>query len=149
MHSSPKTELPGSSSPEAARLVASARDCLKLAYAPYSNFHVAAAVLDEQGRVFTGVNVENASYGLTMCAERVAIFSAIAAGARTIAAVAVTAKGIQNVTPCGACRQVMAEFCSATTPIYCDNESLEPVRWTFGELLPQAFGRTQLETVRK
>jgi cytidine deaminase len=91
-------------------LIARARACLDQAYAPYSRFPVAAAVIDDRGRVFTGVNVENASYGLTICAERVAVFSAIAAGAHRILALAVTSKNTTSVPPCGACRQVLAEF---------------------------------------
>jgi len=129
---------------EATSLIARARGCLEQAYARYSHYPVAAAVLDDRGQVFIGVNVENASYGLTMCAERVAIFSAIAAGAKRIVAVAVTSKSIKAVTPCGACRQVMAEFCSAVTPIYCDDGSDNPPRWTLGALLPEAFGAAQL-----
>ena len=113
------------------------------AYAPYSRFQVAAAVLDERGRLFTGVNVENISYGLSMCAERVAIFSAIAAGARRIIAVAVTSSGADLLSPCGACRQVIAEFAAADAPVYCDSGG-EPQRWTVSELLPNGFSASQL-----
>jgi cytidine deaminase len=125
-------------------LIAQARACLDRAYAPYSGFPVAAAVLDDRGRVFTGVNVENASYGLTMCAERVAIFSAIAAGARRILAVAVTSKKVASVPPCGACRQVMAEFCDGEVPVYRDTGSASAKNWTVGSLLPDAFGPLHL-----
>ena len=120
-------------------LVAAARAHLDHAHAPYSLFPVAAAVVDERGRVFLGVNVENASYGLTMCAERVAIFSAVAAGAKRIAAMAVTARRMSAITPCGACRQVMAEFCAADTPVYSDQGGTSYATWTAGELLPRAF----------
>lgn len=148
MHSSRKSkEDTERVSLEARSLIARARERLADAYAPYSHFPVAAAVLDDQGRVFTGVNVENASYGLTMCAERVAIFSAVAAGAKRIVAVAVTSKSTQAVTPCGACRQVMAEFCSEPTPVFGDDGSENPPQWTFGALLPEAFGPAQLGTV--
>lgn len=124
-------------------LMAAAREGLDRAYAPYSHFRVAAAVLDEQGRVFTGVNVENLSYGLSVCAERVAIFSAIAAGARRIAAVAVTSSGADLLSPCGACRQVIAEFASADVPVYCDApDGLR--RWSLAELLPHGFSAPQL-----
>ncbi len=124
-------------------LMAAAREGLDRAYAPYSHFRVAAAVIDEQGRVFTGVNVENLSYGLAVCAERVAIFSAIAAGARRIAAVAVTSSGADLLSPCGACRQVIAEFASAEVPVYCDApDGLR--RWSVGELLPHRFSAPQL-----
>ncbi|MGH8290087.1 MAG: cytidine deaminase [Steroidobacteraceae bacterium] len=124
-------------------LMARARECLDGAYAPYSRFRVAAAVIDERGRVFTGVNVENISYGLSMCAERVAIFSAIAAGARRITALAVTSSGADRLSPCGACRQVIAEFSASDAPIYCDAAG-KPHRWTVSELLPNRFAASQL-----
>jgi cytidine deaminase len=124
-------------------LVARARDCLDRAYAPYSHFRVAAAVIDDQGRVFTGVNVENISYGLSMCAERVAIFAAVAAGARRITAAAVVGSGADLLSPCGACRQVLAEFAAPETFVYCDAPGgLQ--RWSVGELLPHAFAASRL-----
>jgi len=98
-------------------LIAKARAALGRAHAPYSQFPVAAAVVDDRGETYVGVNVENVSYGLTMCAERVAIFSAIASGARRIVAVAITSKNGTSVAPCGACRQVMAEFCRPDTAV--------------------------------
>ncbi len=124
-------------------LLARARECLDGAYAPYSRFRVAAAVLDDQGRVFTGVNVENISYGLSMCAERVAIFSAIAAGARRITALAVTSSGAELLAPCGACRQVIAEFAAADAPVYCEAAG-KPHCWSVSELLPHGFAASQL-----
>jgi cytidine deaminase len=124
-------------------LIARARECLDRAYAPYSRFHVAAAVVDDQGRVFTGVNVENISYGLSMCAERVAIFSAVAAGARRISALAVTASGADLLSPCGACRQVLAEFAAPEVPVYCDAPGGSHC-WTVSELLPHAFAASRL-----
>src|SRR5260221_5656245 len=87
-----------------------ARDAARHAYAPYSNFPVGAAVLADDGNVHVGANVENASYGLAMCAERTAIFQAVARGARRIRAVAVYTSTQTVTTPCGACRQVIAEF---------------------------------------
>jgi cytidine deaminase len=80
------------------------------AYAPYSKFHVGALLVSSDGRIFTGCNVENLSYGLTMCAERVAIGSAVVAGATEIIAVVVVADTQEPISPCGACRQVLAEF---------------------------------------
>jgi cytidine deaminase len=119
-------------------LVAAARAVRTNAYAPYSKFSVGAAVLDEQGRIHAGCNVENVSYGLTVCAERHAVAAAVAAGARRIHAVAVVAR--PAVTPCGACRQVLAELGDEDTPVVIaaptgQNEK----RLTLGALLPHAF----------
>jgi len=124
-------------------LIALARECLERSYAPYSGFQVAAAVVDDRGRVFTGVNVENVSYGLSMCAERAAIFAAIAAGARRITALAVASSQTDLLSPCGACRQVVAEFAAPDVPVYCEAAG-EPHRWTVGELLPNTFAAPQL-----
>jgi cytidine deaminase len=102
------------------KLLRQARKAMKSAYAPYSNFQVGAAVLLKDGRVFTGCNVENASYGLTMCAERNAIFAAVAASAKKpeIVAVAVVNQREVPCSPCGACRQVIAEFGPAAVVWY-------------------------------
>ncbi len=124
---------------ELADLVARARAALGHAHAPYSGFPVAAAVLDEQGRVHVGVNVENASFGLTNCAERVAIGAAIAAGAKRIRAVGVTAAKLHPISPCGACRQVILEFADPSAPVASDAEDGRLVVGTAGELLPGAF----------
>lgn len=91
-------------------LVDAAWQVSRRAYAPYSKFHVGAAVLAEDGRVFVGCNVENVSFGLTICAERVAIGSAVAAGVDAILGLVVVADSVVPISPCGACRQVMAEF---------------------------------------
>ena len=101
----------------AERLMDAARLAADTAYAPYSNFPVGAAVLTADGTIVTGCNVENASYPLTNCAERVAIGTAVAAGAREIQAIAVYAPRMEAVTPCGACRQVINEFKPATEEI--------------------------------
>ena len=121
-------------------LLQSARDASKLAHCPYSNFHVGAAVL-AGGKVFVGANIENASYGLTICAERTAAFAAALAGAGRITAIAVAcvdAPQSADATlrmPCGACRQVLAEFAGPETPVYVDGVG----QFTLGELLPHAF----------
>src|SRR5579864_9371778 len=92
-------------------LIEAALKVREKAHAPYSNFKVGAAVQDESGRIFTGCNVENATYGLTVCAERVAIFKAISEGARKFTRVAVVADTDILTPPCGACRQILWEFC--------------------------------------
>ena len=111
------------------------------AYAPYSDFQVGAALLCADGTVFVGCNVENASYGLTNCAERTALFAAVAAGHRDFAAMAVVADGESMPVPCGACRQVLSEFCSAEMPVYVSRavalEAFETFR--MNELLPHGF----------
>ena len=105
------------------------------AYAPYSKFQVGAALLSEDGRVFHGCNVENLSYGLTNCAERVAIGAAVAAGIRRFMAVAVVADTAVPISPCGACRQVLAEFGVPRVILANHSERLE---FTLEELLPRA-----------
>jgi cytidine deaminase len=108
------------------------------AYAPYSNFHVGAAVLTADGRIFTGANVENASYGLTLCAERVAAATAVAAGCRELMAVAVATPG--GHSPCGACRQVLAEFGGQMKVLLVDSDDPANIRqFTLKQLLPEQF----------
>lgn len=118
-----------------------ARATGRRAYAPYSKFHVGAAVLTARGEVFAGCNVENASYGLTLCAERAAIISAVAAEGpkMRVAAIAITVDAAQAFPPCGACRQVLAEFAAAGCPVVYAGRDGVPVRTTLGALLPQAF----------
>lgn len=106
-----------------------------MAYAPYSNFAVGAALLAADGRVFSGCNVENISFGLTNCAERVAIGAAVAAGAREFLAVAIVADTKVPISPCGACRQVLAEFGVRRVILANRNKSLE---FSLEELLPRA-----------
>jgi len=119
-------------------LIDKARAALQHSYAPYSGFRVAAAVLDEQGRIFTGVNVENASYGLTQCAERSAICTAIGEGATSIQQVVVYTPTSEPTTPCGACRQVISEFAKdATVLSVCDSDQ-QLIAGSSG-LIPHAF----------
>ena len=134
-HSSQKIDPSEPPSPQA--LLAIARECLPRSYSPYSAFPVAAAVVDDDGRIFTGVNVENASYGLTMCAERVAIFNAIAAGAKKLRALALTSDSSRAVMPCGACRQVLAEFGEMAVESWGTGGAV--ARWSVAELLPGQF----------
>ncbi len=122
-------------------LLAAARAAARNAYCPYSRFAVGAALLADDGRLFTGANVENASYGLTLCAERAALVAAVSAGARTFRALAVAGGSRTPAMPCGACRQVLAEFCSDAMPLFCTTRSgRAPARHTtLGRLLPDAF----------
>lgn len=136
--------LPGSSAPDSSRfneLMTLARRARDLAYAPYSHFLVGAAVLTRDGRQFMGCNVENASYGLCNCAERTALFSAIAAGCQRgdFAALAVIADVADPVTPCGACRQVMAELCHDAMPVILGNLHGVTQQTSVAALLPGAF----------
>jgi cytidine deaminase len=122
-------------------LMLAARLAREQAYAPYSDFHVGAALLTHDGRTFAGCNVENAAYGLCNCAERTALFSAIAAGCRPgdFARLAVIADTPGPVSPCGACRQVMSELCDAGMPVLLGNLAGDVQRTTVGALLPGAF----------
>ncbi|MCS7187386.1 MAG: cytidine deaminase [Armatimonadetes bacterium] len=118
-------------------LIAAAQRVRKRAYAPYSRFQVGAALLGKSGRIYVGCNVENASYGLTICAERNAVFSAVAEGEREFVALVVAGKDPQ-VFPCGACRQVLAEFCD-DLPILIVGEDGTQTETSLCELLPHAF----------
>lgn len=122
-------------------LLTQARAAGRRAYAPYSKFHVGAALVTARGGLFTGCNVENASYGLTICAERAAIFAAAAAEGpkMRLARLAIAVDVAQAFAPCGACRQVLAEFGGPETEIVYAGRGGAPVRTTLGALLPQAF----------
>lgn len=125
---------------ELERLEKEARKASQNAYAPYSRYKVGAALLASDGRVFTGCNVENASFGLTNCAERTALFKAVSEGAMRFRAIAIAGGEEEPATPCGACRQVLAEFCGPDTPVRCVALSGDAVReFTLGELLPGTF----------
>ncbi|MEP7084002.1 MAG: cytidine deaminase [Betaproteobacteria bacterium] len=108
------------------------------AYAPYSNFRVGAACISASGKIFTGVNVENASYGLTVCAERNAVFQAVAAGERDIVAIAIYTPTATPTTPCGACRQVLSEF-GKDIAIVCCCDGPDVHEFTIAQLLPHGF----------
>ena len=124
-------------------LIKQAKKAMETAYVPYSNFSVGAAVL-ANGDIFDGCNIENASYGLTNCAERTAIFKAISAGNRKIDAIAVIADTDSPVSPCGACRQVIAEFSKPDTKVYLTNLLGNVTEHTVEELLPGAFQATDM-----
>lgn len=129
------------STDQARRLLEAAAAVLPNAYAPYSNYRVGAAILTEQGTISTGCNVENASYGLTNCAERTAVFSAVRDGCKRVLAVAVVTAGESVPYPCGACRQVLSEFSEPDCPVLIARtaELDAPECTTMGELLPRAF----------
>jgi len=121
-------------------LMRAARAAMEKAYAPYSGFKVGAAVLGGSGGIYAGCNVENASYGLTVCAERVAVFNAVSAGEKEIRAVAIANTTGKPAFPCGACRQVLAEFAPSDGKMEIHLVSDEGIEThTLAELLPHAF----------
>jgi len=129
--------------PERAELVAAAREAMAQAYAPYSNFRVGAALRFEDGAIVTGTNVENASYGLSLCAETIAAAKAMAEGRRGgLIEIAVTGTGPAPVTPCGRCRQVLNELAElgGTDPVVWSCGADEVREYRLSELLPAAFG---------
>lgn len=131
---------------DAAELVRHAIAARERAYAPYSRFRVGSALMDKQGGVHYGCNVENAAYGPTNCAERTALFRAIADGHKqgSFAALAVVGDTDGPVSPCGVCRQVMAELCAPDMPVYMANLKGDIVETTVSKLLPGAFGPADL-----
>jgi cytidine deaminase len=134
-----------------AELVAEARSALDRAYVPYSEYRVGAALLTADGSVYTGANLENANYSNSLHAEEVAVARALMDGHREFDAIAVASGQRDGVTPCGMCRQTLAEFCEAGLPIYCDEGDGEgaeagPVlaEYTLGELIPATISRETL-----
>lgn len=118
-------------------LIEKAIEAMRRAYAPYSNFKVGAALLTKSGKVFVGCNVENASFGLSVCAERVAMFTAVAAGETQFEKLVVVANTSSPVSPCGACRQVMSEF--GDFEVILANTNGDTMKTRVSELLPYAF----------
>lgn len=129
----------GLSSMNKEQLLAQSKIARENAYVPYSKFPVGAALLAEDGTVFHGCNVENASYGLTNCAERTAIFKAVSQGVKNFKAIAIVADTEGPCAPCGACRQVIAEFCDGDMPVYLTNLKGDTLETTVEKLLPGAF----------
>ncbi len=134
-----------------AELLALARRARENAYAPYSGFAVGAALLGADGRIYTGCNVENAAYPVACCAERTALFHAVAEGAREFTAIAVAGgrvgdKAEESCPPCGVCRQALAEFCDLETfRVYLAAPGGGVEETTLGALLPRAFARANLD----
>ncbi len=120
------------------KLAAAAKAASESAYSPYSNFSVGAAILTRDGEIFLGCNVENASFGLTICAERNAVFQAVARGQREIDAVAIYTSTPTPTAPCGACRQVLYEF-GPDAQVYCTCDGKDVIHSTVSDLLPGAF----------
>ena len=127
------------------RLVQTARDARLRAHAPYSNFAVGAALLDEQGRLHAGANIENAAYPQGLCAEAAALAHLVMAGGQRIVAAVVVGTGAQPVTPCGGCRQKLREFAGPELPVVVADLHTIRARHTLGELLPHSFGPDHLQ----
>lgn len=125
-------------------LIAAARDALAASYAPYSDYPVGAAIETADGTVYTGCNIENANFSNSLHAEEVAIAEAIKQGHTDFARLAVASARRDGVTPCGMCRQTLAEFCDDDLPIYCD-EGDETADYTLGELIPNTIKPETLE----
>jgi len=127
------------------KLLAEARDARKFSYAPYSHLRIGAAVLGKNGAIFKGCNIENMSYGVVMCAERVAIFNAISSGVQEIEALAISCEDEELSYPCGACRQVISEF-SKDALIIIGAERGEYITESIEKLLPQGFFSHKLKS---
>ncbi|EHJ57245.1 cytidine deaminase [Streptococcus urinalis FB127-CNA-2] len=120
-------------------LVSLAKNASKNAYVPYSHFPIGAAVKTKDGKIFTGCNIENASFGLTNCGERTAIFKAVSEGYTNFSEIAIYGEAEEPVSPCGACRQVMAEFFEPSAKVTLISKKGETVEMTVGGLLPYSF----------
>lgn len=125
-----------------------AKDAMKNSYAPYSNYNVGAVLLCKSGNAYKGSNIENASYSLTNCAERTALFSAIANGEKEFDSICIVGGKNGEITdyamPCGACRQVLAEFCNEDFKVYVGINEADIKEYTLNELLPYSFNKSKL-----
>lgn len=130
---------------ETKQLIDEAIAASKQAHVPYSHFHVGAALLTTDGKIYRGCNIENASYGLTNCAERTAIFKAVSEGDKQFSAIAVVGDTDGPISPCGACRQVLAEFCDDHTQIILANLKGDFVITNINEILPGYFSSKDLQ----
>lgn len=130
---------------EPKQLIDEAIAASKQAHVPYSHFHVGAALLTTGGKIYRGCNIENASYGLTNCAERTAIFKAVSEGDKQFSAIAVVGDTDGPISPCGACRQVLAEFCDDHTQIILANLKGDFMITNINEILPGYFSSKDLQ----
>lgn len=121
----------------------------KSAYVPYSGFPVGAVLVGKDGELYKGCNIENSSYGLSNCAERTALFKAVSVGVKDFKALVVTGDTEGPISPCGACRQVISEFCAGDMPVYLTNIQGEVLETTVEKLLPGAFKKEDLADARK
>jgi len=126
------------------KLIVESKKAREQAYVPYSKFPVGAALLAEDGTIYHGCNIENSAYSMTNCAERTAFFKAVSDGVRSFKALAVVADTEGPVSPCGACRQVIAEFCDGSMPVYLTNLNGDVEETTVAKLLPGAFSKEDL-----
>lgn len=140
-----RTDMPGHAGP--GELVDRAREAMGAAYAPYSRFRVGAAIEADDGRVFVGCNVENASYPVTLCAERNALGRAVASGARRFTRIAVVSSGSRPASPCGMCRQALAEFGVDLEVLSAGSDGVRS--WRLAELLPDSFRPEDLPRVAR
>lgn len=131
------------------QLIEQSKLAREMAYVPYSKFKVGAALLAEDGTVYRGCNIENAGYSMTNCAERTAFFKAVSEGVRDFKAIAVVADTPGPCSPCGACRQVMSEFCAPDMPVYLTNMNGDVQQTTVAELIPGAFNTEDMKNAGK
>ncbi|MGR5972581.1 cytidine deaminase [Bacillus cereus] len=127
------------------KYIEEANKMLSKAYIPYSKFPVGAALVTKEGKIYTGCNIENASYGLCNCAERTAIFKAVSEGERDFSYLVITGETDGPISPCGACRQVIAEFCNPKMPVLLTNVKGDEKEVTVEQLLPGAFTNDDLK----
>lgn len=131
------------------KLIVESKRARDKAYVPYSKFPVGAALVAEDGTIFHGCNIENSAYSMTNCAERTAFFKAVSEGIHTFKALAVVGDTEGPISPCGACRQVIAEFCEGSMPVYLTNLKGDVLETTVAELLPGAFSKEDLSFAAK
>lgn len=131
------------------KLIVESKKARDKAYVPYSKFQVGAALVAEDGTIYHGCNIENSAYSMTNCAERTAFFKAVSEGVHTFKALAVVGDTEGPISPCGACRQVIAEFCEGSMPVYLTNLKGDVLETTVAELLPGAFSKEDLSYAAK